>query len=48
MLFLIKCFAIELVWCDLYLTRFFPRLTKVLLFDIFFIVVFYKLCRCDH
>ena len=46
MLFLIKCFGIELVLYDLYLTRF--DLEKGLLFDAFFDTVFFKLCRCDH
>ena len=32
--------------CDLYLKRF--DLTKGLLFDTFFITVWYKLCRCTH
>jgi len=45
-----NCFGpgIELVLCDfkLYLTRF--VLTKSLLFDTFFIVFFYNLCRCDN
>ena len=44
--FIINCFGIELVLCDLHVTRF--DLAKGLLFDTFFIVVFYKLCRCDH
>jgi len=38
--FLITCFGIELVLCDLYLTRF--DLTKDFLFDVFFIDVFNK------
>ena len=42
----INCFGIELVLCKLYVTRF--DLTKDLLFDTFFIAVFYKLCRCDQ
>jgi len=45
-LFLIKCFGIEKVLCDLYPKRF--DLTKGLLFDTFSITVWYKLCRCDH
>ena len=39
-------FGIELVLCNLYVTRF--DLTKGLSFDTFFVAVFYKLCRCDH
>jgi len=45
-LFLINCFGIEMVLCDLYLKRF--DLTKGLLFKTFVITVWYKLCRCDH
>jgi len=44
--FLINCFGIEMVLCDLYLKRF--DLTKDLLFKTFVINVWYKLCRCDH
>jgi len=46
MLFLINCFGIEMMLCDLYLKRF--DLTKGLLFETFLITVWYKLCRCDH
>jgi len=35
-----------MVLCDLYLKRF--DLTKDLLFETFVIIVWYKLCRCDH
>jgi len=42
----INCFGIEMVLCDLYLKRF--DLTKGLLFKTFVIIVWYKLCRCDH
>jgi len=45
-LFLVNCFGIETVLCDLYLKRF--DLTKGLLFDTFSITVWYKLCRYDH
>jgi len=45
-LFLINCFGIEIVLCDLYLKRF--DLTKGLLFTTFVITIWYKLCRCDH
>jgi len=45
-LFLINCFVIEMVLCDLYLKRF--DLTKGLLFDTFSITVWYKLRRYDH
>jgi hypothetical protein len=45
-MFLIKCSGIKLVLCNLYLTRF--DLPKDLLFDTFFITVWYKLCCCDH
>ena len=45
-LFLVKCFGIEMVFCDLYLKRF--DLTKGLLFDTFSVTVWYKLCRYDH
>jgi len=45
-LFLINCFRIEMVLCDLYLKMF--DLTKGLLFEIFAITVWYKLCRRDH
>jgi len=39
-------FVVELRMCDLCLVRF--DLTKGLLFDIFFITVWYKLCCCNH
>jgi len=39
--FVINCFGIEMVLCDLYLK------TKGLLFDTFLITVWYKLYRCD-
>jgi len=39
-----NCFGIELVLCDLNLTR--SDLTQDLLFDIFFIAVLNKQCRC--
>jgi len=45
-LFLMICFEIEMVLCDLYLKRF--DLTKGLLLDTFLITVWYKLCRYDH
>jgi len=45
-LFLINCFGIEMVLCDLYLKRF--DLTKGLLFETFVITVWCKLCRSDH
>ena len=45
-LFLINCFGIEMVLCDLYPKRF--DLTKGLLFDTSSITVWYKLCRYDH
>jgi len=45
-LFLINCFGIEMVLCDLYLKRF--DLTKGLLFHTFSITVWYKLCHHDH
>ena len=45
-MFLIKCFGIEMVLCDLYLKRF--DLTKGLSFDTFSITVWYKLCHYDH
>jgi len=45
-MFLVNCFGIEIVLCDLYLKRF--DLTKDLLFETFLITVWYKLCRCDH
>jgi len=45
-LVLMNYFGIELVLCGLYLTRF--DLTKGLLFDTFFINVWYKSCRCNH
>jgi len=35
-----------MVLCDLYLKRF--DLTKGLSFKTFVIIVWYKLCRCDH
>jgi len=41
-----KLFGIVLVLCDFNLPMF--ELTKGLLFDIFFIVVFNNLCCCDH
>ena len=45
-LFVINCFGIKLVLCDLYLNNF--DLTKVFLFDTFFITVLNKLCRCNE
>jgi len=45
-LYLINCFGIEMVLCDLYLKRF--DLTEGLLFDTFSITVWYKFCRYDH
>jgi len=42
----IICFQIELVLCDLYLMKF--DLTKGLLFNTFFIAIFYELCRYDY
>ena len=45
-LFLINCFGIEMVLCDLYLKRF--DLTKGLKFKTFVISVWYKLCCGDH
>jgi len=45
-LFLINYFGIEILLCHLYLKRF--DLTKGLLFETFFMTVWYKLCRCDH
>jgi len=45
-LFLINCFGIEIVLCDLHLKRF--DFTKGLLFDTFVITIWYKLCCCDH
>ena len=44
--FLINCFGIEIVLCDLYLERF--DLTKDLLFNSFSVTVWYKLCHYDH
>ena len=44
--FLINCFGIEMVLCDVYLERF--DITKGLSFDIFSVTVWYKLCRYDH
>ena len=43
---IINCFGIELLLYDLYLTMF--DLTKRLLFDNFFLAVFYQLSCCDH
>ena len=45
-LFLINCFGIEMVVCNLYLKRF--DLTNGLLFDTFSITVWYKVCHYDH
>jgi len=45
-LFLINCFGIEMVLCNLYLKRF--DMTKGLLFDTFSITVWYKFCCYDH
>jgi len=45
-LFLINCFEIEMVLCDLYLKRF--DLTEGLLFETILITVWYRLRRCDH
>jgi len=45
-LFLINCFGIEMVLCDLYLKR--CDLTKGLSCDTFSITVWYKLCHHDH
>ena len=41
-----NCCGIEMVLYDLYFKRL--DLTKCLLFDYFVIIVWYKLCRCDH
>jgi len=45
-LFLINCFVIEMVLCNLHLKRF--DITNGLLFDTFSITVWYKFCRHDH
>jgi len=41
-MFVINCFGIEMLLCDLYLK------TKDLLSDTFMTTVWYKLYRCDH